>query len=350
MQRLKSSLDAAAAKTQEVAAKAKDAEGRKQLMQDSKQRATSAATSAKAAASSAAATALDTKEKLRTEQGRKEMQESAKQRATSTYARAKWQAQWSAMVAQSKAETALAGIEAAVCEGPAVASGEPQGWACPRCTLINNSADAACDACGSPQPGTGRACPGTSGYEPKEKGKEPVASAAAAAAAPAPLPTQAPELVLKCGRCDMLMRYPSWATRVQCPKCSSVTVMETLTTDQQAALQHAQEQQLSASAPAQGPADVLSQIDRELRQVDREIDRTCKELNKAWLDFWGMSSASTGVAQTAPLVGPGTFVEITVPPGLAPGSVVQVQVGGHLHSATIPPGAREGERVRVRVG
>lgn len=305
MQRLKSGLNAAVSKTQEIAEKAKDADGRKSLTEDAKKLASDTKGSAQASVSSGVTQAKDLKQRLSTEEGRKNVQESAKQQARGTYERTQRQAQWTAMVAQKSAEEALSNLQAAVVDGDAPPDRVPAGmWACARCTLHNGDLAVRCEACGGARP------------------DEP------AAVAP-------PELVLKCGRCGTVMRYPSWASRVQCPTCSSVTVLSTMDGEQEAALQRAQQAQLTAPS-----TDIFSQANRELDKVNRELE-------KAWDDFWGLSSSSS--TASAPLAGAGSFAEITVPPGMSGGQQLQVQVNGQMYATTLPPGASSGQRIRVRL-
>jgi len=56
--------------------------------------------------------------------------------------------------------------------------------------------------------------------DPPSTGQGSTGSAHASSPQPVAAP---PQLVLKCNRCGQLLRYPNWATRVQCPGCSSET-------------------------------------------------------------------------------------------------------------------------------
>eukprot|EP00928_Gymnodinium_smaydae_P049193 TRINITY_DN3299_c0_g3_i1.p1 TRINITY_DN3299_c0_g3~~TRINITY_DN3299_c0_g3_i1.p1 ORF type:complete len:319 (-),score=33.87 TRINITY_DN3299_c0_g3_i1:21-977(-) len=316
MQRLKSGLEAAVAKTQDVAAKAKDAEGRKQLLHDTKETAKNTVTSAKATAST-------TTERLRTEQGRKQLHAETGERLGALRSRAQRQVQWSLAVAEKKAEAAVASLQAAACEGPSDSGGST--WSCVRCTLINEDSTTKCLACEAPRP----ACTPTA---PRAHLSGGSVDSTQTTRSQAPLP----ELILKCGTCSTLMRYPSWATRVYCPNCGSTTSLSTMRPEQHAALERAQETQLSVSS-------AMRQFDDDMSRLSSQIQR---DLERAWSEFFDLGSDQRQSAEGSSRC---MFAEITVPSGVTPGQSVQVLVNGISYVATIPPGVRAGERIRVQV-
>lgn len=137
------------------------------------------------------------------------------------------------------------------------------------------------------------------------------------------------DLMMKCGNCGQLIKYPDWAVRVQCPTCNGITFLKT------------------SSPLGTDPRSLL-----RLRQPDISdgiFGGLFEGLSRSWDLFWG-GQAYIQDRAIPPYAGHHEMAtDIVVPPLQSPGACTFVQVDGINYVTILPPNARPGDRLRVKL-